>query len=118
MSIEISRASITPQTVDQKRFIQTTSSPSATNETTLPQPTINVKNGKVEVESALKDFESILNVFNKRLRFSVNKELEQVVVEVIDKQTDKVVREIPSKEIQDLHVRIKEAIGLLFDIQI
>ena len=53
--------------------------------------------------------------FNKRLKFSVNEELDQVVVKVIDAQTDKVIKEIPPEVLQRLHVRIREAIGLLID---
>ena len=53
--------------------------------------------------------------FNKRLKFSVNEELDQVVVKVIDAQTDRVIKEIPPEALQRLHVRIREAIGLLID---
>ncbi len=53
--------------------------------------------------------------FNKRLKFSVNEELDQVVVKVIDGKTDKVIKEIPPEVLQRLHVRIREAIGLLID---
>ena len=34
---------------------------------------------------------------------------------VIDTDTDKVVREIPPKELQNVYERIREAIGLLLD---
>ena len=53
--------------------------------------------------------------YNKRLKFSVNEELDQVVVKVIDSTTDKVIREIPPEELQKLQVKIREAVGLLFD---
>ena len=55
---------------------------------------------------------------NKKLKFYVNKELNQVVVKVIDSTTDKVIKEIPPEEIQNLHIRIREAIGLLIDEEI
>ena len=66
-------------------------------------------------EQYLKDILNITQFFNKKLRFSVNKELDQVVVKVIDGQTDKVIKEIPPEVLQRLHVRIREAIGLLID---
>ena len=53
--------------------------------------------------------------FNKKLKFSVNQELNQVVVKVIDAETDKVIKEIPPEVLQRMHVRIREAIGLLID---
>jgi len=57
-------------------------------------------------------------LFNRRLKFSVNKEIDRVVVKVIDGTTDKVIKEIPPEEIQKLVARIKETIGILFDEEI
>ena len=59
--------------------------------------------------------QNISNMFDRKLQFRINKELDQVVVKVIDSTTDKVIREIPSAEIQKLQIRIKEALGVLFD---
>lgn len=63
----------------------------------------------------VEQMQSITNMFDRKLQFRVNKELDQVVVKVIDSTTDKIIREIPSAEIQKLQMRIKEALGLLFD---
>ncbi len=70
---------------------------------------------RAEVEQYLKDIINYTEFFNKRLRFSINDELDQVVVKVIDSETDKVIKEIPPETLQRLHVRIREAIGLLID---
>ncbi len=50
-----------------------------------------------------------------KLRFSVNKELNSVIVTVVDPQTNQVLKEIPSEDIQKLKLRIRKAIGNLFD---
>lgn len=52
---------------------------------------------------------------NTRLSLSVNSKLDEVVVKVIDTGTDKVVREIPAKELQNVYERIREVMGLMFD---
>jgi len=39
---------------------------------------------------------------------------EEISVIVTDKDTGKVIREIPPKDIQDLHTKIGELIGLIF----
>lgn len=70
---------------------------------------------RADVERYLSDIVNYAQFFNKRLRFSINEELDQVVVKVIDSQTDKVIKEIPPEVLQRLHVRIREAIGLLID---
>jgi flagellar protein FlaG len=45
----------------------------------------------------------------------VDQSSQQVIVKVIDKETDKVIKELPPEELQRLHRNIKEAIGLLYD---
>lgn len=54
-------------------------------------------------------------VMGRKLQFNVNKELGSIVVKVVDPSTDQVVKEIPSEEIQNLKIRIRKAIGVLFD---
>jgi flagellar protein FlaG len=63
----------------------------------------------------VQQLQSFSNMFDRKLQFQVNKDLDEVIVKVIDSSTDKVIREIPSAEIQKLQIRIKEALGLLFD---
>jgi flagellar protein FlaG len=63
----------------------------------------------------LKEIIDFTQFYDKRLKFSVNEELDQVVVKVIDAQTDRVIKEIPPEALQRLHLRIREAIGLLID---
>ena len=81
----------------------------------LSDAAADTKKDRVEVERYLSDIVKYTRFFNKRLRFSINEDLDQVVVKVIDSQTDKVIKEIPPAVLQRLHVRIREAIGLLVD---
>lgn len=69
----------------------------------------------VSMRSLLKDLAEVSAAFNKRLSFSVNEKLDMVVVKVIDTETDKIIREIPAAELQHVHERIREVIGILFD---
>jgi flagellar protein FlaG len=68
-----------------------------------------------DLKTAIRDIQRVSEAFNRRLSFSINEKLGQVVVKVIDNDTDKVVREIPPTELQHVYERIREAIGLLFD---
>jgi flagellar protein FlaG len=63
------------------------------------------------------DLARVSATFNRRLSFSVNEKLGQVVVKVIDAETDKVIKEIPPEELQHVYERIREVIGLLLDEQ-
>jgi len=52
---------------------------------------------------------------NTRFQYVLKDELDYFVVRIIDKDTDTVIREIPSKELQKVHEGINQALGLLFD---
>ena len=85
-----------------------------------PPPELNVSDPpkKAEIEQYMKKLFKSNALFNKKLKYSVNEKLGQVVVKVIDSETDKVIKEIPPAELQRLYIRIREAIGLLIDEQI
>jgi len=70
------------------------------------------------LERSAEILEQTFRLFNKRLKFSVNEEIDRVVVKVVDATTDKVIKEIPPVEMQRLIARIRETIGLLFDQKI
>ena len=66
-----------------------------------------------EVSQQLQRLSELIS--DNKLQFSVNKELGSVVVSIVDASTDKVIKQIPSEEIQNLKLRIRKAIGNIFD---
>jgi len=54
-------------------------------------------------------------VMNRKLQFNVNSELGSVIVKIVDPNTEQVIKEIPSEDIQKLKIRIRKTIGILFD---
>lgn len=87
-------------------------------QTDPPQTVSKPEIPRLSPEQYLDEILNMTSSFNKRLKFSINRELEQVVVKVIDSETDKVIKEIPPAELQRLHARMKETLGLLFDEKI
>ncbi len=79
-----------------------------------PAPTVELGDLKAQVRALEKTFLA----FNHRVKLSVNEEIDQVVIKVVDSETDKIIKEIPAEEIQHLIARIKETIGLLVDEKI
>ena len=71
-----------------------------------------------EIERYLKKALSDASILNRDLRYSINRETNRIIVKVVDKTTDKVIKEIPPEAIQRLQDSIREAIGLLVDEQI
>jgi len=64
------------------------------------------------------DIEQVSQTFNKKLQFVVDHQSNEVIVKVIDKTTDKVIKVLPPEELQRLHRRLKEAIGFLFNEEV
>lgn len=89
--------------------------PEALQATAPDETPLQEKKSVVNLTQTTADLEKISLAFNKKLRFEVNRELEEVIVKVIDPATDKVIKELPPEELQRLHLKIREMIGLLFD---
>ncbi len=71
-----------------------------------------------KTKAQVKQIQDLTDNLGTKVQFNVNEQLGKVVVKVVDPSTDKVIKEIPSEEIQTMQIRIKEAIGLIFDQQI
>ena len=65
--------------------------------------------------AVMADLERITLAFNKKLKFEVNHESNDVIVKVIDPETDKVIKVLPPEELQRMHDKIRETIGFLID---
>ena len=76
------------------------------------------KVSRKELENQAKALEKTFLAFNRRVVLSVNDTINQVIIKVVDADTDTVIKEIPAEEIQHLIARIKETIGLLVDEKI
>lgn len=76
----------------------------------------NISDKNAQLQEDVRQLQKLSDVVSgRKVQFSVNKELNQVVVTVVDSKTDKVIKQIPSEDIQKLKVRIRKAIGVLFD---
>ena len=68
------------------------------------------------VNETVKHLQELSDMFlGHTVKFNVNNELGKVIVEVVDPATNKVIRQIPSEDLQKIQVNMKHTIGLLFD---
>ena len=81
----------------------------------LPWDQSSGDNVAVDVKTTVQELEHISHAFNKRLKFEVDHESKEVIVKVIDTETDKVIKVLPPEELQRVHQRIQETLGFLFD---
>lgn len=80
-----------------------------------PRPEATQRESLRELNRAVQELQNVSRILNRRLRFSINRQLDQVVVKVIDTRTDKVVKELPPEEVQNMRIRIREAIDRFFE---
>jgi flagellar protein FlaG len=73
---------------------------------------------KDEVQRQARALEDTFQAFNHRIRLSVNEEINQIIIKVVDGNTDKVIKEIPAEEIQRMTAKIRQMIGFLVDEKI
>lgn len=93
--------------------VQTTSQPITPTGAQVAQ---NIEESIADIKADTQQLQKMSEmVTGRKLQFNINKELNSVIVTVIDSNTNQVLKEIPSKDIQNLKLRIRKAIGNLFD---
>ena len=71
-----------------------------------------------DIRQVTAEIAHISQAFNKKLQFVVDQQSHEVIVKVIDKTTDKVIKVLPPEELQRLHRKLKETIGFLFNEEV
>jgi len=72
--------------------------------------------GNEHTKQMIEEMQSHIDSMNVSLQYSTyGNEGEKLAITVVDKETGKVVREIPSKEIQQLYSKMSELAGLIFN---
>ena len=68
-----------------------------------------------ELSEAVENIQSRLDVMGTRLGFVINQETEDIIIEVTDRESGELIRQIPSEEVMELRARLDELVGILFD---
>ena len=67
------------------------------------------------VEEAVDKMNQTAIIFDRSLRFQIHDKTKSTMVAVVDSMTDRVIREIPSKEVLDLFSKMQDYLGMIFD---
>jgi flagellar protein FlaG len=68
-----------------------------------------------ELAEAVKNIQARLDVMRTRLGFVLHNETDDVIIEVTDRKSGELIRQIPSEEVMELRARLDELVGILFD---
>jgi len=88
------------------------------NDTEINAEAADVAQDLEKIESQVRSIQDYASFVGSKIQFRVDEDLGKVIVKIVDPQTDKVIKEIPSADVQNLQLRLKEALGLLVDEKI
>lgn len=80
-----------------------------------PVSTDNPPLSEAETKVALDSMNRTTEAFNVGLRFQLHEESERIMVQVVDRASDEVIKEIPPEHLLKLAAQIQDMIGLLLD---
>ena len=66
------------------------------------------------IDGVVSDLNKLVRDLQRELQFSVDRESGETVIKVVDRETDEVLRQIPSDEVMRLRKRLEEAAGVIF----
>ena len=66
------------------------------------------------LNDVVSELNNLVRELHRELQFSVDDESGETVIKVVDRETDEVVRQIPSEDVVRLRQRLQEAAGAIF----
>jgi flagellar protein FlaG len=67
------------------------------------------------LDEVVSDLNNLVRDLQRELQFSVDEDSGSTVIKVVDRETDEVVRQIPSEELMNLRKRLEKAAGVFFE---
>jgi len=68
-----------------------------------------------KLEQAVEKLNKMADLFDFKLKFRVHKETQRVITKIIEPDSGKVLKEIPSEKILDMIAKMEEMAGLIID---
>ncbi len=106
-------------TTDQKQVSNAQTSATTTTEVTKQVEKSNEKQSKEDLKKQLSTLSEQLNKemspLNFNVKFGYNDKLDEMYVSVTEKNTNKLIRKIPSDEAVNLMEKMREIVGMIFD---
>lgn len=75
----------------------------------------NRKVAKSTIDSTISETNSKIKMSNTQLKYHIDEETQRISIKIIDKDTDKVIREVPPEETLEAIKKIWEIAGIIVD---
>lgn len=73
------------------------------------------KDDAIESQAAIEQIVNVAKFFNREIRLEIEKDLDIMIVKVIDSETERVIRQIPPEELVELSKNARDLKGLLIN---
>lgn len=77
-----------------------------------------VKLTREDVEDMVEALEDFADSVQTRLNFTIDDDTDDVVVKIMDKETDEVIKQFPAEELLELREKMQDLSGLLFSTNV
>ncbi len=71
-----------------------------------------------DVKEVLESFQEISKTIQTKLNFAIHEENNEIVIKVIDKESNKLIRQFPSDEMLNLQDKMRDMAGFLFNANV
>ncbi|MFS0874317.1 flagellar protein FlaG [Solibacillus isronensis] len=82
------------------------------------QPTVDVKDTKEKLYQAIDSLNEFFTINNSELKFVFHEGLDTYYAQLINSETEEVIREIPSKKVLDVFYEMQKLVGMIVDKKI
>lgn len=81
-----------------------------------PVTTINQKQpSETEVQSITEELNNFMQSMNTDIKFQLHTKTNTLMIQVVEKENHKVLKEVPSHELLDMVARIRDCVGVFLD---
>ena len=82
------------------------------------QPVLNEKDTKEKLNQAIDSLNELFSINNSELKFVFHEGLDTYYAQLINSETEEVIREIPSKKVLDVFYEMQKLVGMIVDKKI
>lgn len=82
------------------------------------QPVVDEKDTKEKLEQAIDSLNEFFTINNSELKFVFHEGLDTYYAQLVNSETDEVIREIPSKKVLDVFYEMQKLVGMIVDKKI
>ncbi|WP_094752402.1 flagellar protein FlaG [Psychromonas sp. CD1] len=114
-SINMPRNEISKESEVEKTYTGKLNTQENSDSVKVKHASENLDVGIENIEKTVANINDFMNSMQSHLSFHIDKQLEKVIVSVIDDETDEVIRQIPSEDLVVLLKKMDGVKGMLFD---